>query len=89
MKVFTGSNFNTAEPGMMKLQIKAVETSLRGGGVKPQRDEHRLFPAHGTSLCAAGLGAAPAAKMEAMVIQSKSGQAPAGSRAVPPKSPAG
>lgn len=31
LKVFTGSNFNTAEPGMMKLQIKAVETSLRGG----------------------------------------------------------
>ncbi|TKS86651.1 Arf-GAP with SH3 domain, ANK repeat and PH domain-containing protein 2 [Collichthys lucidus] len=36
-----------------------------------------------------GLGPAPVAKMEAMNIQSKSGQGPAGSRVVPPKSPAG
>ncbi|XP_036928146.1 arf-GAP with SH3 domain, ANK repeat and PH domain-containing protein 2a isoform X1 [Acanthopagrus latus] len=36
-----------------------------------------------------GLGPAPVAKMEAMNIQSKAGQGPVGSRAVPPKSPAG
>ncbi|XP_040915980.1 arf-GAP with SH3 domain, ANK repeat and PH domain-containing protein 2a isoform X1 [Toxotes jaculatrix] len=38
---------------------------------------------------AGGLGPPPVAKLEAMSIQSKSGQAPLGSRAVPPKSPAG
>lgn len=38
-------------------------------------------------LCAPGLGPAPVAKMEAMNIQSKAGQG--GSRAMPPKSPAG
>lgn len=38
-------------------------------------------------ICVAGLGPAPVAKMEAMNIQSKSGQG--GSRVVPPKSPAG
>lgn len=38
-------------------------------------------------LCFAGLGPASVAKMEAMNIQSKSGQG--GSRVVPPKSPAG
>uniref|UniRef100_A0A671YVZ4 ArfGAP with SH3 domain, ankyrin repeat and PH domain 2a n=1 Tax=Sparus aurata TaxID=8175 RepID=A0A671YVZ4_SPAAU len=36
-----------------------------------------------------GLGPAPVAKMEAMNIQSKTGQGPVGSRAAPPKSPAG
>ncbi|XP_016533767.1 arf-GAP with SH3 domain, ANK repeat and PH domain-containing protein 2a isoform X3 [Poecilia formosa] len=36
-----------------------------------------------------GLGPAPVAKMEAMSIQSKSGQGPLGTRSVPPKSPAG
>ncbi|XP_054909186.1 arf-GAP with SH3 domain, ANK repeat and PH domain-containing protein 2a isoform X4 [Poeciliopsis prolifica] len=36
-----------------------------------------------------GLGPAPIAKMEAMSIQSKSGQGPLGTRSVPPKSPAG
>ena len=35
-------------------------------------------------MCVAGLG-----KMEALSIQSKSGQGPLGSRSVPPKSPAG
>lgn len=38
-------------------------------------------------LCVPGLGPAPVAKMDAMNIQSKSGQG--GSRVVPPKSPAG
>lgn len=38
-------------------------------------------------LCLPGLGLPPAAKMEALNIQSKSGQG--GSRVVPPKSPAG
>ncbi|XP_035530297.1 arf-GAP with SH3 domain, ANK repeat and PH domain-containing protein 2a [Morone saxatilis] len=36
-----------------------------------------------------GLGSASVAKMEAMNIQSKSGQGPLGSRIAPPKSPAG
>lgn len=45
------------------------------------------YSAEDVHLCVPGLGPAPVAKMEAMNIQSKSG--PGGSRAVPPKSPAG
>lgn len=41
----------------------------------------------GINVCVPGLGPATGAKMEALNTQSKSGQG--GSRAVPPKSPAG